>query len=796
MGEAGKSSVIRETLESLCVSNGWSYGVFWRFDQRNSMLLTVGDAYYEENMGAVMDSMLPQVHMLGEGIIGQTAFTGKHRWMHSDAPSGEWNSSNSLESQDMFQDDSEFSCQFSSGIKTIATISVEPRGVIQFGSTKKIMERSEVLDETKRLFWEMENLDGLIPLENVPSCLNNGTNDLNELFASLISSGNSYNGDVTWTLGDKFKELRGNDTSAMNLHSTSSDDIGSADKTPWFSTWSTESSYLTSFDPQLASEIRVQDSHESCRNTAQNIQVESTFTSLADLEKPIQGSCGYQMDNQQSLHGFPVEFNPTDFTTNISKFCQVDDLSQWFAASPEQNINGMATALNDDLSQVMESTSGSSSLVKGDRFVDAPIEHPDNSVHSSITNPFNAGGHENSVIIQNAENGLFDGLGPDFGCGQVGECWEDIMVPAVSGGYLTTGTALTKCFSEPEVGSMTAPRKGLFSELGLEELLNGISTTSSSVFKSSLEDLSSTTRKRKSECSSVNSNQVQFARLAGSSGSMHSMEPLYNLDKTNSLVPKKDFFPKSQVGLWIDDSYSVNARSAAQDKQQQAEEHTKTTRKRARPGESTRPRPKDRQQIQDRMKELRGIIPSGGKCSIDSLLDRTIKYMLFLQSVTKYADKLKQAHEPKLIGKENGVVLKDNNNRSAGNTWALAVEGQTVVCPIIVEDLSPPGQMLIEMLCEEQGFFLEIADIIRGFGLNILKGEMESREDKIWARFIVEANRHVTRIDVFWSLLRLLQQTTNNVVDPTNLPTNIVDSGVPILDGCQQQSLPPPISLS
>ncbi|BBH03506.1 Serine/threonine-protein kinase With No Lysine-related protein [Prunus dulcis] len=723
-------------------------------------LLTMGDAYYEEHMGAVMDSMLPQVHMLGEGIIGQTAFTGKHRWMHSDAPSGEWSSCNSLESQDMFQDDSELRCQFSSGIKTIATISVEPRGVIQFGSTKKIMERSEVLDETRRLFWEMESLDGLIPLENVPSCLNNGTNDLNELFASLISSGNSYNGDVTWTLGDKFKELRGNDTSAMNL----------------------------------TSEIRVQDSHESCRNTAQNIQMESTFTSLADLAKPIQGSCGYQMDNQHSLHGFPVEFNPTDFTTNISKFCQVDDLSQWFAASPEENINGMATTLNDDLSQVMESTSGSSGLVKGDRFIDAPIEHPDNSMHSSITNPFNAGGHENSVFIQNAENGLFDGLGPDFGCDQVGECWEDIMVPAASGGYLNTGTALTKCFSEPEVGSMTAPRKGLFSELGLEELLNGISTTTSSVFKSSLEDLSSTTRKRKSECSSVNSNQVQFARLAGSSGSMHSTEPLYNLDKTNSLVPKKDFFPKSQVGLWIDDSYSVNARSAAQDKQQQAEEHTKTTRKRARPGESTRPRPKDRQQIQDRMKELRGIIPV--VASIDSLLDRTIKYMLFLQSVTKYADKLKQAHEPKLIGKENGVVLKDNNNRSAGNTWALAVEGQTVVCPIIVEDLSPPGQMLIEMLCEEQGFFLEIADIIRGFGLNILKGVMESREDKIWARFIVEANRHVTRIDVFWSLLRLLQQTTNNVVDPTNLPTNIVDSGVPILDSCQQQSLPPPISLS
>lgn len=42
------------------------------------------------------------------------------------------------------------------------------------------------------------------------------------------------------------------------------------------------------------------------------------------------------------------------------------------------------------------------------------------------------------------------------------------------------------------------------------------------------------------------------------------------------------------------------------------------------------------------------------------------------------------------------------------------------------------------MLCEEQGFFLEIMDIIRRFGLIILKGVMEARGDKIYARFIVE----------------------------------------------------------
>lgn len=42
------------------------------------------------------------------------------------------------------------------------------------------------------------------------------------------------------------------------------------------------------------------------------------------------------------------------------------------------------------------------------------------------------------------------------------------------------------------------------------------------------------------------------------------------------------------------------------------------------------------------------------------------------------------------------------------------------------------------MLCEERGLFLEIADIIRGLGLTILKGLMETRNDKIWGHFTVE----------------------------------------------------------
>lgn len=52
--------------------------------------------------------------------------------------------------------------------------------------------------------------------------------------------------------------------------------------------------------------------------------------------------------------------------------------------------------------------------------------------------------------------------------------------------------------------------------------------------------------------------------------------------------------------------------------------------------------------------------------------------------------------------KENssGVVLKDNSSAGSNNggaTWAYEVAGRTMVCPIIIEDLSPPGQMLVEV---------------------------------------------------------------------------------------------------
>ncbi|KMZ56558.1 hypothetical protein ZOSMA_93G00220 [Zostera marina] len=230
---------------------------------------------------------------------------------------------------------------------------------------------------------------------------------------------------------------------------------------------------------------------------------------------------------------------------------------------------------------------------------------------------------------------------------------------------------------------------------------------------------------------------------------------------------------KSQISMWVENNQNMKNESTLSSNCKRDNEADKVHRKRSKPGENPRPRPKDRQMIQDRVKELREIVPNGAKCSIDALLERTIKHMCFLQCVTKHADKLKETGEPTIINK--GLVLKDNFE--GGATWAFEVGSQSMICPIIVEDLNPPRQLLVEMLCEDRGFFLEIADLIKGLGLTILKGVMEARNDKVWARFAVEAYTDVTRMNIFLSLVQLLEPNavTQQGVANMNMNTNIVN---------------------
>lgn len=801
------------------------------------MLLTVEDAYFDEQLETVVNGVLQQVHLLGEGIIGQAAFTGKQRWIIEDVRGAQCCSVDNTG----LQDESEMHRDFSAGIKTIGVIPVEQLGVVQVGAMKKIPESSEFLDKVKKLFRETGNINGRRHLENNPSSLNKDGDVLNGLFASLLLSRNSYSRNLISVNSDSHADLTGDARSAEDLipllgHTwdkysgdlvsmlggvsnfdyqmqkpVTHPDMPMASHEPQHfqpislmknassgtctSSWSGGGSALTLLEPSLPQNFPCSYSTSTRKNTLTSFSssVKSSCASSAvstpssscdkglEERKKMHDITGNCMNNRQSApyvqkicselprvsSGQKRSAEYLQHTEDCSDSCLVDDLSEWFSDLPEHGLFGMASSLDKSLAHSTALSSISSVIDRGDYTSQLPINQAIGSPWNSISNAFTM--EEKTINIQDAEREVFD----DFG-------------------------ANARCKLEPGFYEDGGPWKGLFSELGLEEFFEG---NRNSVTKSGFLESPPFAQRKTVEQPYYDSKQFQSSNLSCSGSMKTSINPVHYLCEEKDFVHREAVFPKSQVGLWIDDSYSINTRGATAMPPRRTEEPMKAPRKRARPGESTRPRPKDRQQIQDRLKELRGIIPNGAKCSIDALLDRTIKHMLFLQDMMKYADKLKRADETKLIGQGNNLVIKNERDgrdvgdgSRGGTTWAYEVGSQAMVCPIVVEDLGPPGQMLIEMVCDDRGLFLEIADIIRGFGLDILKGEMGVREGKIRARFIVEANRHVTRMDVFWSLIQLVQETNSHSINLTTQPTDAVDSRFFSCNDYKESLLPLPIS--
>ncbi|XP_028808308.1 transcription factor LHW [Neltuma alba] len=371
---------------------------------------------------------------------------------------------------------------------------------------------------------------------------------------------------------------------------------------------------------------------------------------------------------------------------------------------------------------------------------------------------------------------LFDVLGVGFKNKILNENWNKFL-PDESDGDARVLDKKAACMNMQGVDAdcysvnETVSDSGIFSGRGTDHLLDAVVSRAQSAVKQDSDDMSCRTTVTRISSAFVPSSSyrqvmsdhalgglLNFPKTEGklSAAETCSLGSGYHKDDAGDCSQTTSIYG-SQLSSWVENVSNVKREnSVATGYSKRPDEAGKSNRKRLKPGENPRPRPKDRQMIQDRVKELREIVPNGAKCSIDALLERTIKHMLFLQSVTKHADKLKQTEDSKTINKEGGLVLKDNFE--GGATWAYEIGSQSMVCPIIVEDLNPPRQMLVEMLCEERGFFLEIADLIRGMGLTILKGVMEAQNDKIWARFAVEANRDVTRMEIFMSLVHLLEQ--------------------------------------
>ncbi|XP_038993178.1 transcription factor bHLH157-like [Hibiscus syriacus] len=226
--------------------------------------------------------------------------------------------------------------------------------------------------------------------------------------------------------------------------------------------------------------------------------------------------------------------------------------------------------------------------------------------------------------------------------------------------------------------------------------------------------------------------------------------------------PKKTASSESTISMLTDNEKPE--KGCDYTRSRKGQKQSSVSKRKARAGDKPRTRPRDRQLIHDRLKELRELVPNGAKYSIDALLDQTVNHMLYLRSVTNRAEKLRQWVHGEVTARKNVRSSEMKNGYQKNQTsCGFEIRDELKLCPIVVEDLAQQGHLLIEMLCDEHGLFLEIAQVIRSFNLTILKGVMERSWNNTWAHFIVEASKDFNRLHIFWPLMQLLQRQRNGI---------------------------------
>ncbi|XP_052186168.1 transcription factor LHW isoform X1 [Diospyros lotus] len=925
--------LLKEVLKTLCGVNQWSYAVFWKIGYQNPELLIWEECYYESipsptlppiaaigSSGLVLEEweascvsaehrnllaiarpdvlvpslvdkmmMCSPIKVVGQGLVGRAAFTGKYLWVLSE---------NYAREAYPPEVQNEVCQQFSAGIKTVAIIPILSHGVVQFGSSLAIMENVAFVNTVKSLMLQLGCVPGALLSDNYtakehPPMI--GAAVFPEKSISADPSGNYKVKDSVPSLADgsyrcyqqsipsqavgshfTFKQIEN------NLHGNSST-FQTPNLTQNIARSSLNGPCLPNIIPGtkpgrlLSNLLEIEETRAeviSLNPHTHLSQQESLYNHRSKFgEQPpvgpsstnysnsrindaqrlpnavlqerannyLSNSCGIRMSQQLSangnqsssagqlqtggsdprsspnlcsllnvhksagidvsctrLPGIGINAGPSETEVSTSKPMDHLTLNHLLLQSsgfrrhshndegsqtelPQRNgtiENNLFQALNIPSAPLDEQMSLSEKFYGLDYNNQKPEYGNESSRSKSATN-------ENDYAQPPSGDDLFDILGMDFKKKVFSDSWNNFYNHEPDTNKNTSiddmVTSLNPWDADPDLYSFDGGNSdsGIFSVTGTDHLLDAVVNKARIALNQSSDESASC----KTTLTKINGSSVPIASPSYGQVSISDQKqgefcglpkPLAKLAPVGSCSFKSECNKDtksysqansvygSQINSWVEQGDSTkhnNSASTAYSKR--PDEVSKLNRKRLKPGENPRPRPKDRQMIQDRLKELREIVPNGAKCSIDGLLERTIKHMLFLQGVTKHADKLKQIGESKLdvqiASKDPGMLL--GHNFEGGRTWAYEVGSQSMVCPIIVEDLNAPRQMLVKMLCEERGLFLEIADMIKGLGLTILKGVMETLNDKVWARFAVEANRDVTRVEVFLSLVHLLEKT-------------------------------------
>ncbi|KAL1190682.1 Transcription factor [Cardamine amara subsp. amara] len=723
-------STSQEILRSFCSNTDWKYAVFWKLNHQGSrMVLTLEDAYYDnhgmdnspedkgcsvipKNMHGAHDplslavaKMSYHVYSLGEGIVGQVAVSGEHQWVF---PEYYDNCHSAFEFHNVWES------QISAGIKTILVVAVGSCGVVQLGSLRKVDEDVTLVNHIRHLFLAL-------------------TDPLADHAANLMQSNMNNSLCLPKIPSEAFPDCSGEADKAM--------DVEVSNILTQYKTRRSDSMPYNTPSSCLLMEKAAQDvgGHEVVQG------------SMCESYRGV--SFGFPVELVDAKHGHQVGTNIISDAPHvgITNGCKdpkkLDPNLHWYLKN-----------------HVLNNTSSSALATEAERLITGQ-SYPglDSTFHASSRS-------DKEISYQNEVFQLSDNQGNKYlkepECMVGRKCEPSRFDDLISSEYTFAGSelleALGSSFKQTSTvheevksvhGSTIRPTDDMsHSQLTFdpdpENLLDAVVANVCHSDDNARDDmlLSRSVQSFFTSMEMAEPSGPQKHIIVNPIDSAMNQLPLLQVDTQQN--------SSDICGAFSSIAFSSTCPSSSSDQFQTSLEMPKKNRKRAKPGESSRPRPRDRQLIQDRIKELRELVPNGSKCSIDSLLERTIKHMLFLQNVTKHADKLSKSANAKMQQKETGTQ---------GSSCAVEVGGHLQVCSIIVENLNKQGMVLIEMLCEECGHFLEIANVIRSLDLIILRGITETQGEKTWICFVTESqsSKVMQRMDILWSLVQIFQPKAN-----------------------------------
>ncbi|KAK4273051.1 hypothetical protein QN277_021522 [Acacia crassicarpa] len=707
---------MRQLLKSICLNTDWKYAVFWTLQQGGRMILTWEDGYYDipDDHDSLANECCQKTmkqfdsgHFSHDPLGLAVSKMSYHVYSLGEGIVGQvaltgkhqwiYADDHATSSGFSFESADGWLSQFSAGIRTIVVVAITPHGVVQLGSLNKVIEDTRVITHIRNIFLASQDYS----IAHVP----------NHIQCSVKNSSSSSPDVPTTKLCSKI--------GPACLHDTEETIGGEKLDTLVPFPCSAENLPPPSVCQKMAVDVTRYGWPEFCsdgssvllKSASNMMNVEhQKFLDMRPLNEKFEGGCSGSKDIRVES-----EKNVTSLLRNLVMDNNFSD-----SVGPSEKIGTDLVCLPSAIHDGYEGDINQKEALTLPRSSDASSQK--DTIKSEFQSAPSYRSTSNASLKFPAGCELLEALGPAF----------------VKSGY----------FDPEGQGNEDVTMMEMPDEISCSQLTH--ESHPEHLLEAIVANACHSNNDIKSELSYSASVQSATISERNPEAFMHT-SPTINSEgySIESSLVREDIF------------HSLTSSSCPSSCSERFERSSETgkSKKRARPGESGRPRPRDRQLIQDRIKELRELVPNGAKCSIDSLLERTIKHMLFLQSITKHADKLNKftGSKTKLHHLESAVP--GSSSYEQGSSWAMEVGGHLKVHSILVENLSKNGHMLVEMLCEECSHFLEIAEAIRSLGLTILKGATEAHSEKTWICFVVEGqnNRNVHRLDILWPLVQILQ---------------------------------------